>query len=101
MISLKVLTRTVWGGACAVLPQRLHDAMGGRKMDVVGNACRGGGRRSRERCAKVRGFAAPSRHRTEPTEWVLFLLSFMSALRLWNKFKRFEVGADFRTNDIF
>ena len=52
----------VWGGVCAVLCQCLHDAMGGHGMDMVGDAYRGGERRSRERCAKVRGFATLSRH---------------------------------------
>ena len=91
----------VWEGVCAVLCQCLHDAMGGHTMDMVGDTYRGGERRSRERCAKVRGFGTLSRHRTESTEWILFLLSFMSTLRLWNKFKRFEVGDQISESMIF
>ena len=88
----------VWEGVCAVLCQCLHDAMGGHKMDILGDTYLVGERRSRGRCAKVRGFAAPSR---PATVWILFLLSFMSTLRLWNKFKRFEVGDQISESMIF
>ena len=54
----------VWEGVCAVLCQCLHDAMGGHKVDILGDTYRVGERRSRERCVKVRGFGMISRHRT-------------------------------------
>jgi hypothetical protein len=63
----------VWEVVCAMLCQCLHDAMGGHKMSMLGDTYRVGERRSRERCAKVRGFAALST-RTEPTEWILFFI---------------------------
>ena len=38
---------------------------------------------------------------TGATVSILFLLSFMSTLRLWNKFKRFEVGDQISESMIF
>ena len=64
----------VWGGVCAVLCQCLHGAMGGHTMGMLGDTYRSGERRSRGRCAKVRGFGTLSRHRTGNRQSDLFFI---------------------------
>ena len=83
-VGTPMLGKILWGGVriecggcvCAVLCQCLHDAMGGHKMDMVGDTCRGGGRRGRECCAKARGFGTPSRQRQCGFYFIIIYVDF-------------------------